>query len=348
MKTIEVGTHPSYPILIGKGVLSSVGSVCAEKFVRAGKILIVSDSNVAPLYLEPVKASLEQAGFTVCSYVFPAGENSKNVSTFMGIVQTAAKHGLCRDDAIVALGGGVTGDLAGFAAASYMRGICYVQVPTTLLAAIDSSIGGKTGFDVEEGKNLVGAFHQPAAVLFDVDVLKTLPERERKNGLGEGVKYAVLQGGRIFHLLEEGLNNETMEEFCFLCAQCKANIVAADEKESGLRQLLNLGHTPAHAEEKLSGYAVPHGEAVAAGIRMMAKASERQGILPSADFEKILSLLKKYDLDREPLFPASEIAQAAVNDKKNHKNGLNVVELRAIGQCSVRKMTLDEFGEYIR
>ena len=347
MTTVDVCTARPYQVKIGRGILQQIDTECVALLPKAMKILVVTDSNVAPLYLPAVSAALTNAGFALYSYVFPAGENSKNVFTFTGIVREAAKHGLCRDDAILALGGGVTGDLAGFAAASYMRGIRYVQVPTTLLAGIDSSIGGKTGFDLDEGKNLVGAFHQPAGVLFDIETLESLPFSEWKNGFGEAIKYAVLAGGRIAEIMLDGMRGEDTEELCALCAKYKADIVARDEKEGNLRQLLNLGHTIAHAEEKLSGYTVPHGEAVAAGIGVMARASYRAGGLTEEELYDVEWMLKEYELQREPLFPTNELVEAAANDKKAKSDGINVVEIVHFGDCRVRKMTMKEFGEYI-
>lgn len=348
MKVLEVKTQKPYLIKIGKGILRDVGKECATLFNGAEKVLVVTDSNVAPLYLEKVKSSIESNGFTVYDYVFSAGEGSKTVHTYIGIVEWAAECGLNRDDVIVALGGGVVGDLAGFAAATYMRGIKYLQVPTTLLAAIDSSIGGKTGFDLAYGKNLVGAFHQPTGVYFDTEVLKTLPEREWKNGLGEGVKYAVLAGGAVRDMLLKGLSDNDVEEFCTLCAMYKADIVARDEKEGGLRQLLNLGHTIAHAEEKLSHYTVAHGESVAAGIKIMSKAAYNAGKLKKVEYDEIIEMLDISGLNREPLYSCDELVKAATADKKVHKDGINVVTIAGIGNCRIEKMSFEQFKEYVK
>lgn len=348
MKVLEVKTQKPYLIKIGKGILSDVGKECATLFKGAEKVLVVTDSNVAPLYSAKVKSSIESNGFTVYDYVFSAGEESKTVHTYIGIVEWAAECGLTRDDVIVALGGGVVGDLAGFAAATYMRGIRYLQVPTTLLAAIDSSIGGKTGFDLAYGKNLVGAFHQPTGVYFDTEVLKTLPEKEWKNGLGEGVKYAVLIGGAVRDMLLNGLSDNDVEEFCTLCAMYKADIVARDEKEGNIRQLLNLGHTVAHAEEKLSNYVVPHGESVAVGIKLIASAAYKAGKLNKADYDEIIKMLNVAGLNREPLYSIDELVKAATADKKVHKDGINVVTISGIGNCRIEKMSFEQFKEYVK
>lgn len=348
MNVVDVNVANGYKIVISRGIIGKVGEKCRPILPKTEKILIVSDSNVTPLYLAAVRESFITAGFYVRTLTFEAGEKSKTLDTFGKILNVAASLGFCRDDAFVALGGGVVGDLTGFAAACYMRGIRYVQIPTSLLAAIDSSVGGKTGADIDAGKNLVGAFHQPVGVFFDPDVLSTLPEKEWKNGLGEGVKYAVLCGGRIAEILEIGLSDDNLEEFCALCVAYKADIVARDEKESGLRQLLNLGHTVGHAEETLSGYSVPHGESVAAGIAVMSGASRKIGVLPEKDYEKINAILEKYELLREPLFSSEELAKAASHDKKNHSDGINVVTISSIGDCRITKMSLEKFGEYIK
>ena len=347
MKTVLVNTPNPYLITVGKGLLPHIGKECKALLAKAKKILVVADTNVAPLYLAPVMKSLEEAGFEAYFKEIPAGEEHKNLTTYTSILTEAAARGFCRDDAFVALGGGVTGDITGFAAATYMRGIDFIQLPTTLVAGIDASIGGKTGVDFVGGKNLVGAFHQPRGVFFDVDTLATLPEDEIKNGLGEGIKYAVLCGGRIVEILREGIIAEEKEEFCALCAAYKAEVVEKDEKEGSLRQLLNLGHTAGHAIEKLSSYRVSHGQAVAMGIQMMAEGSVKKGVLSPKEGEEILSLLNKYGLKTRIPFSAKLIAEAAKSDKKMHGSSINAVEIVRIGYCRVKKMSVSEFGEYI-
>ncbi len=345
---ITVNASARYDVTIEKDLLKKIGELCKPILPDCGKILVVSDSVVAPLYLKTVRDSFIGAGFNVYSTDFVAGEESKNLDTFSLVLQTAASLGLCRNDAFVALGGGVVGDLTGFAAACYMRGIKFVQIPTTLLAAVDSSVGGKTAVDIPQGKNLIGAFHQPVAVFFDPNTLKTLPENEWNNGLGEGVKYAILSGGKTFSLLERGLDETTLDEFCSLCVKYKAEIVETDETERGIRQLLNLGHTVGHAAEKLSSYKIPHGKAVAYGVKIMAKASKNAGVLPLSEYEKIINLLKKYDLDFDIPFSTEQLVAAAASDKKNRPDGLNAVVIKGIGNCSIEKMSLDKFGEYIK
>lgn len=348
MTEIQVKLPTPYKIEIGNGLLNSVGKKLHLLKPNASKVLVVSDSNVAPLYSQIVQKSLNDAGYNSFLYSFEAGEENKIFSTYQSIINQAANCGLTRDDLMVALGGGVVGDLTGFCAATYMRGVDVVQIPTTLLAGIDSSIGGKTGINILQGKNLVGAFHQPIAVYFDTDVLKSLPEQEWKNGLGEGVKYAVLQGGRLYDILAGGLGGDTLEEFISLCANIKANIVEKDEKEGGERKLLNLGHTIGHAIEKLSNYSEPHGVSVAKGLFMIAKASHKAGILSKEHFLMIEQLLQKYGFDLQFKIDKRLLLETVCADKKMNGDGdISFVNIRAIGSCCVEKTDIKSFGDYV-
>ncbi|MCM1306220.1 MAG: 3-dehydroquinate synthase [Bacteroides sp.] len=344
MSSIEVKVNSPYSILIERGALARLGEEL-KKVTRANKILVVTDTNVQKLYLESAKRSL--AGYEVHSFVFEAGERSKTAETYLGIISALGESGFKRTDAVVALGGGVVGDVAGFAAATYMRGIDVVQVPTTLLAMIDSSIGGKTGVDLPFGKNLLGAFYQPKLVLADIAALDTLPEKEWENGIGEGIKYACLAGGKIYDILKDGLDNGNLEEFVRLCAKYKADIVAEDEKESGLRKLLNLGHTLGHAIEKQSDFEVSHGVAVAKGIAVMAHAALRYGELSKDDCDRIDGLLLKYGFGEMPRIDKSVMSLVAVDKKAEGSNEISVVTLRGMGNPAVKKLTFDSFESYI-
>ncbi|MDE7372687.1 MAG: 3-dehydroquinate synthase, partial [Clostridia bacterium] len=295
MIKVEVKVNSPYSVLIKSGALARLGEEL-KKVTRANKVLVVTDTNVQGLYLERAVQSLIEAGYEVHSFAFVAGEQSKTAETYLNIISALGEHGFKRTDAVVALGGGVVGDIAGFAAATYMRGIDVVQVPTTLLAMIDSSIGGKTGVDLQYGKNLLGAFHQPKLVLADITLLDTLPQKEWANGIGEGIKYACLSGGRIYDIMKDGLDKDNLEEFVALCAEYKAVVVSKDEKEGGLRKLLNLGHTVGHAIEKQSNFEIAHGVAVAEGIGIMASAAHRSGELSKGDCHRIRELLSKYGL----------------------------------------------------
>lgn len=283
---VELPGERTYAVRIGEGILDALGTSMRgiDGFARVRDVLIVSDSNVAPLYLARAKASLSEAGFKVADVVVPAGENAKQIEVAAEIWSAMAQLALGRDCAVVALGGGVVGDLAGFVAASYLRGVPVVQVPTTLLSMVDSSVGGKTAVNLPEGKNMVGAFHQPSFVCADTEVLSTLPDREWRCGCGEIAKSAVLDSDEFFFwLLEHGRalaqrDAEIVAESIRRCVVFKANVVARDEEEvTGVRECLNYGHTLGHAIEVTSGFGVvSHGEAVAEGMRFAARLAASQ------------------------------------------------------------------------
>ena len=258
MISIDVKTSKAYQVHIGSGLLSQLGQRLRD-VCQAQKAVIVSDTNVFPLYGEIAFKSLENAGFQVLSFVFPAGEESKNAATYLQLLNFLAESQVTRSDCLVALGGGVVGDLTGFAAATYLRGIAYVQVPTTLLAAVDSSVGGKTAIDLPAGKNLVGAFCQPKMVLCDPDTLKTLPEDIFRDGCAEVIKYGVLYDPKLFEELTERGLSFPRETVIARCVELKRNVVMEDEFDTGSRMKLNFGHTIGHGVEAKSNFAVSHG-----------------------------------------------------------------------------------------
>lgn len=344
MKKVEVNASTSYEVLIGSGLSAKIGEYLSA-LGRTGKVMIVSDTHVAPLYAEGVADELVYRGFEPSIFTFDAGEESKNLRTYTDLLNFLAEEGFTRTDTVLALGGGVVGDLAGFAAATYMRGIHFVNMPTSLLAAIDSSVGGKTAVDLSKGKNLVGAFYQPELVLFDTDFMKTLPYDEIRNGLGEGVKYAVLEGGEIFDILSSGLTSENLEDFIALSVDIKRRIVEADEKEGGLRKLLNLGHTVAHAVETLTEFVVPHGVAVAYGVRVMARLAYDRGELSEEDFYKIEELLLENDLALE-LNPVEELIPYFSADKKKAGDKLTLVTIAGIGDCRLTEVDIADVPTY--
>lgn len=347
MTDIVVGLSKPYTVSIGAGILDNVGEIAKRAAAGAKKALIVSDGNVAPLYLSRIKNAFQKSGFKANTFSFEAGEENKNFKTYENILETAALLKLTREDIFVAVGGGVVGDITGFAASSYMRGAGVVQIPTTLLAGIDASIGGKTGLDMRAGKNLAGAFHQPLAVVFDTDTLNTLPDREWQNGLGEGIKYAVLTGGPCFDILNYGIQKSNIERFSALCAEYKAKIVAADEKECGERKLLNLGHTVGHALETLSGYTMEHGVAVAKGLFCILKGALKCGNVEKKDYDRIAALYKKYDFDTSLPYGKQDILQAVLLDKKMASDGkIAFVDICGIGNCAVKVTSVASFGEY--
>ena len=334
MKLVEVKASGSYCVKIGHGLLDTLGAELAA--LAAGNVFVVTDTNVAPYYLERTENSLKSAGFSVISEIISAGEPSKNLENYEKLLRRMAAAHLTRADTVIALGGGVTGDLAGFAAASYLRGIRLVQVPTTLLAMVDSSVGGKTAVDLPEGKNLVGAFHQPALVLCDLDTLDTLPQAVFREGCAEVIKTAILFDRPLFEDLKRDGLNFNRESVIARCVEHKRDIVAEDEFETGSRKLLNLGHTLGHAVEKCSGYAVAHGAAVAIGTAAMARAFCRE------DGEEIHAVLQKFGLPLTTEFTPEELAEAALADKKRQGDTVTLVVPTAVGKCELCRLPVSE------
>lgn len=336
----------SYDITLGAGILDNVGSLCRE-LKLSGTAAVVSNTTVAPLYYEQVRASMEAAGYPVFLVSLPDGEGFKNSATLNLIYDALVDASLDRGSFIIALGGGVIGDMAGFAASSYLRGIPFVQLPTTLLSQVDSSVGGKTGINHPRGKNLIGAFYQPRAVLIDVATLDTLPEREYLSGLGEIIKYGAVLDQEFFSFLEENAERLLAREKSALihavgrsCA-IKARVVELDEREGGLRAVLNYGHTLGHAVETLTGYTrYLHGEAVAIGMVQAARISRAYGFCSQAEADRIESLLKSLGLPLElPAFSAKQYAEALSHDKKVRDSGLLFICNFGIGGYRMEKVT---------
>ncbi len=340
-RSIQVNTTPAYAVTIAPGLLADCGPRL-RKLMPPCRMAVVTDSAVAPLYLETVEKSLSAAGFSVCSHVFPAGEGSKNFSTLANILEFLAERRLTRTDCVAALGGGVTGDMAGFAAAVYLRGIRYVQLPTTLLSAVDSSVGGKTAIDLAAGKNLAGAFLQPAAVLCDTDCLASLPKDVFADGAAEAIKTGVLCDESLFALFEDGTLTVEPGAVIARCVAYKAGVVERDEKEQGERKLLNLGHTVGHAIEKCSGYAIPHGHAVAAGLAVMARAAEALGWTEEPIAGRIAACLAKNGLPAGTNFSPEALAEAASADKKRSGGDITLVVPKKIGLCELKKVPVSE------
>jgi len=332
--TVELGER-SYPIFIGSGLLG--GGFDLSAHVRGPDCLVVTNETVEPLYLDALSANL--AGKQLRAISLPDGEAYKTLETVEDILDTLVENGANRDTTVVALGGGVVGDIAGFAAACYMRGVDFIQVPTTLLAQVDSSVGGKTGVNHASGKNLIGAFHQPRAVLIDTDTLKTLPDRELKAGLAEVIKYGAIVDADFFAWIEDNLEALIARDADALAAairrscELKAGIVAEDERESGRRALLNFGHTFGHAIEHCQGYGEwLHGEAVAAGMVMAAQLSASDAALA----RRIARLLERAGLpSRPPAIAANDLLAAMSLDKKVQGKQLRFVLLRSLGDAFV-------------
>lgn len=338
MKEIQVTASKSYTVTIGSGILRHIATKMPP---CATKICIVSDSNVWPLYGETVTESLCAKKFSVYHFVFSAGENSKNAENYLKLLNFLAENQLTRTDCIIALGGGVVGDLAGFAAATYLRGIPYIQIPTTLLAMVDSSVGGKTGIDLSAGKNLAGAFYHPTAVLCDTDTLATLPVEIFRDGCAEVIKYGILYDPALFaHLEEKGLDFDR-ESAIARCVELKRDVVREDEFDTGARMKLNLGHTMGHAIEICSNYAISHGQAVAIGTAIVSRAAK----CPDAD--RITALLEAFGLPIATEFSAEALAQAALSDKKRSGSTVNLIIPKAIGDCTIVPTPIEKLKTFI-
>lgn len=334
MKTITVSASRTYDIRIGHGLLTTLGEA-VRGLGKVEKVFLVSDTQVYPLYGGAAEASLKVAGYSVSSFVFPAGEESKNGETFLKLLNALAQAGLSRSDLLVALGGGVVGDLAGFAAACYLRGIRFIQIPTTLLAAVDSSVGGKTAIDLPAGKNLAGAFYQPSLVLCDLDALDTLPEDIFRDGCAEVIKYGVLYDPELFSQLEISGLNFDREAVIARCVALKRDVVMEDEKDTGSRMKLNLGHTFGHAVEAHSRFTLSHGKSVAIGLAIIARASATMGICSEADAARIVSVLKAFGLPVQTQYTAEALLPHLLSDKKRSGGTVNLILPEAIGRCVV-------------
>lgn len=346
MKTLNVGLgERSYPIHIGSGILPLLGqSLKAVSFPR--RVAVLTNPTVGHLYAAQVLEGLRAADFAATDILIPDGEEYKTLETLQGVFDALIAQGFDRGCGILALGGGVVGDLAGFAAAVYLRGVPFAQVPTTLLAQVDSSVGGKTGVNHRLGKNLIGAFYQPRLVHIDVDTLTTLPEREFRAGLAEVVKYGVIRDADFFAWLEQQgcellvLKPEALIKAVGISCQIKADIVEVDEKEGGLRAILNYGHTLGHAVELLSGYgSVRHGEAVAMGMVAAAALAADLGLAGDKDRRRIEDLLRALHLPvRLPRHAPEAYLEVLMRDKKVKEGSLNLILNRGIGACEVRKV----------
>lgn len=336
----------SYDIEMGAGNLDRIGSLCREVGL-SGTAAVVSNTTVAPLYYEAVRLSMERAGYHVAPVTLPDGEGYKNSATLNLIYDGLVDASLDRGSFILALGGGVIGDMAGFAAASYLRGIPFVQIPTTLLSQVDSSVGGKTGINHPRGKNLIGAFYQPKAVLIDVATLDTLPEREFLSGLGEIVKYGAVLDAGFFDFLETNTklllarDKEALIQAVSRSCAIKAKVVAEDEREGGVRAVLNYGHTLGHAVETLTGYTrYLHGEAVAIGMVQAARISQHYGFCSQADRDRIEALIVALGLPTElPSFTAQQYREALSHDKKVRDKGLLFICNQGIGAYRMERLT---------
>lgn len=346
MTTVTVRASRPYEVTIGRGLLDTVGRQAAGQW-KGRSAAVVSDSTVAPLYLNRVKDSLERAGFRVHSFVFPAGEDQKNGGTYLKLLEFLAARRLTRADGLIALGGGVVGDLAGFAAATFLRGIGFLQLPTTLLAAVDSSVGGKTAIDLTNGKNLAGAFYQPQAVLCDLDTLDTLPAAVFADGCAEVIKYGMIGDPALLARLETVDFRADPEELVARCVAQKRDLVEQDEFDTGARQLLNLGHTLGHGVEACSGYTVSHGRAVAIGMTLVTRAAVAFGRCPAEVLPRLRRLLERYGLPDATAYSAQALYEKTLSDKKRSGDTISLVVPVAWGASQLVRIPVSELPAWI-
>ena len=346
MITIEVNASKTYNVHIGSGIISELGhmlrSVC-----NASKVALVSDSNVFPLYGDIAVDNLTRAGLGVSPFVFPAGEESKNGAVYLELLNFLAEQHITRSDCLVALGGGVVGDLTGFAAATYLRGVSFVQVPTTLLAAVDSSVGGKTAIDLPAGKNLAGAFLQPDMVLCDTDTLNTLPADVFRDGCAEVIKYGILYGPVLFEQLRRDGIHFHRESVIARCVELKRNVVVEDEFDTGARMKLNLGHTIGHGVEAQSDFSISHGQAVAIGMCIVARAAATHKYCTSHCCERILEVVARFGLPSSTDYNAEQLHRSALSDKKRAGGLVNLIIPQNIGNCAIIPMEIEKLKSFI-
>lgn len=341
MKQISVKVEKPYSVLVGPGLLGDAGRLIAETDNRIQKFMIVSDSNVAPMYMSKLRGTLEASGFEVFEYVFEAGEQSKNLNTIGEILGALAAAAFTRTDAVVALGGGVATDMAGFAASIFLRGIKVFQIPTSLLAQVDASVGGKTGVDLPQGKNLVGAFWQPGLVIADTSLLSSLSDQVFTEGMAEVIKYAFILDKALYEklMIRVTKNSPELEDVVARCIELKAEVVSQDEHDNGLRQLLNFGHTIGHVIEAHSNFTVSHGFAVAKGMERISRGSPVH--------EDLVQMLKLYELPFDDPISPDQIMAGIMNDKKKRGSNITAVVVNEIGKGELKPMPVEDFRNYL-
>lgn len=334
----------NYKVLIHSEILKKIADFLPRR-EKVKTYAIITDKNVGALYGQTVADSLVSAGCAVISYAVEPGEKSKSAAQFFALHNWLAENQVTRSDALIALGGGVIGDLAGFVAATYLRGVAFAQVPTTLLAMADSSVGGKTGIDIPAGKNLVGAFFQPKIVICDTSTLKTLPPEVFSDGCAEVIKHGMIRSAKLLEMLKTAPEN--ISEIIAENIKIKRSVVERDEFDTGERQLLNFGHTIGHAIESLSNFEITHGNAVAIGMSIITRAAVRKGVCPPECFSVLENLLKKNNLPMHTDFSPKKIYHAALTDKKRTGDTITEVIPRAVGECALQKMPVAELLDWI-
>ena len=343
MKTITVNASKSYDVIIGDGLISSLPTLLKNAKID-GKLAIVTDKTVNSLYGDQLISAI--CGYDYALYVSEGGEACKSGAEFLSILEFLAENEFTRSDVVVAFGGGVIGDLAGFVASCYLRGVRFVQIPTTLLAMVDSSVGGKTAVNLKAGKNLAGAFCQPDLVVADTNVLSTLSSDDFKSGMGEIIKYGMIFDDSLLDLLSKGMEGNS-EEIIARCVDLKRIVVERDEKDHGDRQLLNFGHTLAHAIEKQTNFAIPHGQAVAIGMRIITDVSVKKNVCDKSVLDVLDKLLAQYDLPQSIDIDNATLYKTTTVDKKRKGNSITVVLPESNGKAVLKKMTIDEWKEFI-
>lgn len=343
MKTVRVHASRTYDICIERGLLQTAGPQIAAVHAPC-TCMLVSDETVWALYGETVKESLSSAGFAVHTFIIKPGESSKSTQSLVLLWETLAENKITRSDLLIALGGGVVGDLTGFAAATFLRGMEYVQIPTTLLAMVDSSVGGKTAVDLAHGKNLAGAFCQPSLVLCDPDALNTLTPDIFADGMAEVIKYGFINHPALLQKLTEDYD---IADIIALCVEDKRDIVEADERDNGCRQLLNLGHTLAHGIELHSGYTISHGSAVAIGMVLITKAAIHAGLCDKDTLATLLGLLAKFNLPTQTQFTCEQLCEAALEDKKRKGGSITLVIPTKTGTSELKKYPVDDLPAFV-
>lgn len=357
METIHVNTAKPYDVHIGPGLLDKLEELMPaavlKKTEKGAKAVLITDENIEPLYAPKVEKKLKEMDFDVLKIVVPAGEEAKSGEWYLKILSFMAENHVSRNDCIFALGGGVVGDLSGFLAASFLRGIDFVQIPTTLLSAVDSSVGGKTAINLPEGKNLVGAFYQPKAVIMDTDTLDTLTPEVFADGCAEVIKYGMIWDEELFNVLKENIltqnrdNIQLMTEVIARCVAIKQEVVSQDELDKGLRNILNFGHTAAHSIEKNSDFKISHGSAVGTGMVIVSAAAERAGSCPEGLAEQVKKIVADYGLPVEAPFTDEQLYDGLFSDKKIEGSTINLILPEKIGHCYIHPMATSELKNFL-
>lgn len=345
MRRIKVKTSREYSVLVGSGAVENIASELKD-LLKAKRAMIVSDDNVAPLHLENLKAKLEHS-FECFTHILKNGEENKNIDAVLGILSHMQEEEFDRNDVVIALGGGVVGDISAFSASIYMRGIDFVNIPTTLLSQVDSSVGGKTGVDFGGAKNIVGSFYQPRLVICDTDLLKTLPENIFADGCAEVIKYAFINDPELLKVIEDGIK-KNIDDIVYRCVSDKNDVVSNDEFDRGLRGLLNFGHTIGHAVESLSEYKISHGSAVSIGMRIVTEAFEKADICEKGVTEKLVSVLSANNLPLDCGYSVDDIISAVRKDKKKSGDSISVIVPKELCKCEIEKMSFEKLYSVIK